>query len=307
MTKPKCLRYILDNRSLRAYGRAATRNFLRAFPWFSFLTQAPQALYSLTGYGLIFGSLMGFATDLFWGVVRAPVSGAPRIILPPADDVLGKAARYLTTPPWHWFNAAALSYEDHWLLLLADVMATQVVMQHFAAGFLDDRLEVLAGAPVIEFEPWHPATRSVLGDLGVDVQGAYDLPMGGLSPVPTYGEVLGRIGERFELTLREMQQDFPRVFSAQGFAWLLSTAGQDVWDWFDGGSSGFAPIFEPEELAFARLFEFGIFPPEPVEAELIELFLQRSLAIARAAGREFPGRSELMIAANEVWGGFVTA
>lgn len=307
LTKPKCLAALLDARPLRQYGLSRAAEFVEKFPWRGFLWQAPQALYSLTGYGVILGTGMGALTDLFWGAVRAPFSGLPRVQLPVADDPIMKAARYISQAPYHLFHGQVLSYEDHWLLALADAAAITILSGAFPAAILNDRIGDFAASPEIQFRPWNAATLQVLGELGIDPDAEQVPVIPGMTAQSSYAEILSAIARNFPNWLQTVQREFPATVSASAFAKTLSDAGRDFFRWSLDGVEGLQPIFEPEELAFARLFEYGIFPDHDLAPEEIDVFLQRALEISFAGGRDLPARSDLIAAANEVWGGWVPA
>lgn len=276
---------------------------MEKFPWRSFFIQAPQALYSITGYGLVLGGIMGFTVDAFWGVIRSPFNGFPTIIGPPPSDPVGKAARYVAQPAIHMLGGAALSYEDHWLLAAADAVAIQILAGAASASVLDDRLGVIAESPLIRFEPWHPATVAALAALGVDRSSAKAHAVPGLPELATYGDVLSLVGQQYPQFLQEARVDFPPTLSATSLAMMVADSGDSILRWGAGGEAAVSPTFEIDELIFARMFEYGVFPPDDFELVSMDRFFERSYAIARASGHNLPNRAEMILAAVEVWGG----
>jgi hypothetical protein len=66
-----------------------------------FLLEAGQVLYTLTGYGLILGSVMGFLADTAWATLDMAISGRPIVaVIPPPTDAIGKAWRVLQSAPY---------------------------------------------------------------------------------------------------------------------------------------------------------------------------------------------------------------
>ena len=307
LTKPKCLGAFASTKSVRKYGLARASQFLTRFPWFSFLLQAPQALYSLTGYGLILGSVMGAITDFTWGAVRAATGNKVELRGPPPSDPVSKAARYLSQGPVHMAASEALTFEDHYLLLAADVVATGIIMQNFRAADLLPRLDLVAAAPVVTVEPWNPATVGALQSFGWAPGGEQVPFLPELGPTSTYVDMVQAYSNLFPSWIDSVARDFPVTFSSTAFMAMLMEAGADVFTWASGGEQVTRPIFDPEELVIARCFEFGIFPPGDVSPEVVEVFVLRALQLAAARGRELPDRGDLARAAAEAWGSFVTS
>jgi hypothetical protein len=301
--KKNCLGTFASLLVARRYRIDRAAQFLTKFPWFSFLMQAPQALYSLTGYGVILGSVMGFATDLLWGAIQLPFGGGIQFNAPPASDPIMKAARYVSQPAYHYHHGEMFSYEDHWLLLAADIVATGILMQAYSATDLLPRLDTIVQAKVLPWEPWYPATMEALYSEGWQPGAGQVAPILGMSEQPTYLEAMQTIGAGFPRWMQNVRLDFPASYSTTAFQLALFGAGHDVLTWANGGDDAFVPVYEPEEIAVARLFEYGIFPPDDVELEQVELYVTRSLEIAQALGRKYPARSDVLAAAAEAWGG----
>lgn len=285
---------------------------MRKFPLRGFIWQAPQALYTVTkeltgtGYGLVLGSIEGFKADVFWGTLRGYGGAKVRVQGPPPSDLLGKAHRYLLQPAFQYWRGGRLSYEDHWLLAAADAVAIRVVQESGPVGDLSDRWAVAQNLPLIDFVPWHPATRAVLAQGGVDPDGPQRGPIDELGSNATYGEALAGILAGWPQFVEEASMDFPASTAATALELVIDESGRDVIDWLNDGDAGITPVFDPEEMILARMFEYGIFPPAAVSADQLDWFFQRAGEIAAAGGRDLPGRGEMISAAEEVFGGFVS-
>lgn len=288
------------------YGLERAGAFLSRFPWLGFLLQAPQALYSLTGYGLVLGSVMGFLTDAFWAPVRLLSGETVRVQGPPPSDPIGKAARYLTQPGYHYAQSDFYSYEDHWLLTAADIVATGLLMREFKASRLLARADVITQTPVIGFTPWYTPTVSALRAEGYSPELEQVGPLEGLTARTNYLEVTQRIAAEFPGWIDRVAAEFPPTFETTAFSIAMFEAGEAVLDWLNDGERTAKPIFDPLELTVARCFEFGIFPAFDPAAEQVQLFAERALQLAAAGGKELPGPIEMKRAASEAWGGFVS-
>jgi hypothetical protein len=291
---------------LRKYALDRAGQFLRKFPLKGFLIQAPQALYTLTGYGVILGTVMGMVTDTLYAVIRAPFSGAPQIFAPPPSDPVMKAARYIVQPPYHYTHGQLFTQEEHLLLLQADIVASWVLRENFTVGQIGDRIDDFLDSPVIDFQPWHPDSIRVLKETGWTAGSLSDQPVPGLSATSTYRETLNVLTERFEGWIQTIVGEYNNTAMAEYFFQTLLELGEQNLTWLNEGDKATRPIYFPEELAIARLFEYSIFPPVDPEPGDLGVYAARALALAQAAGKELPGFEEVRAAVIEVWGTFST-
>lgn len=280
-------------------------DFLVKTPWLSVLLQGGQVAADLWGVGLQLGGVMGFVSDTMWGWVRRNEGNGVVFRGPPPSDILGKAIRFLTSIPAQWTGGDWLSYEDHWLLLAAQVVATDVVMQNFTADQFGASIDQWIDGGAVYHEPWYPATVEMLRSKGWAPQAEYSPPHEGLNFRSTNREILEREAELFPRFLQAARADFPASTSAWAFQYLAAELCQRFLSWGTGKDSAGVPVFDPEEYVFARMFEWGVLPPPPSGREAIELMIERALQIARANGEELPRLATMRAAANEVWGGFV--
>jgi hypothetical protein len=103
--------------------------------------------------------------------------------------------------------------------------------------------------------------------------------------------------------LKVARADFPRSSSATYLQIAIAQNGRAVFDWLMDGDAGMVPVFDPWEIAFARQFETGVFPPITPSPEQVDYYITRSLEIAAGSGREFPSGGDLRSAIAEVFGG----
>jgi len=204
----------------------------------------------------------------------------------------------------HHAAGAFFSYEDHWLLLAADVVALRIVMERSNPAIFEQRGMELLDYPVIMQEPWHPATRAALAEVGWSEGIDYRTVLDTGEHRTTYREVIADYMNRFPKYLEEIRVEFPASASATMYANAFAEICEALLTWGTGYESIGKDIFEPQELALARFFEYGIFPPLGTEDQVIDWMIQRSIEIARGAGRDLPTRGEMILAANEAWGGY---
>jgi hypothetical protein len=272
--------------------------------WLPFALQAPQATYTLTGYGVVLGGIMGALSDAAWALLRVNEGKGVKVIGPPPTDPLGKALRYLTEPSPHVAGGAVLSYEDHWLLLAADVISMGLVMENFSPAALLEREEFYSSSEVLEYEPWKPESRVALSELGWRPGMTSAPAISGLSERPTYLEVSRRLAADLPRWVAEIARDFPATYSATWFGVVFNELGAAVLNWLSETPGNVRPVFDADEMAVARLFEFGVKPPAFVEGDSWLLYTERARELAAAAGRDFPGPVEVKAAAVDSWGSY---
>ena len=289
---------------LRTKSAVRVAEFVSKFPLKSFLLQAPQVTADLWGVGIQLGSIMGIIGDSIYAGIRA--LGGARVTLrgPPPSDPLSKAVNYLISPMHHHAGGALWSYEDHWLLLAADVIAMRIVMDRMGPALFEQRGVEALDYPVPMQEPWHPATRAALGELGwspsIELRSPYDQEGGAV----TYRDVMTQNVAQYPGYLEQIRVDFPASSSATIYANILAEITEEVLTWGTGFVTIGKDVFDVEEYTLARMFEFGVLPPDDISVDLIDWMIQRSIEIARAGGRDLPDRGSMILAANEVWGGY---
>jgi len=291
-------------RRFRSYKFHGAVDFAAKMPWAGFLIQGAQVASDLWGVGLQLGGVMGFVSDTMWGWIRRNEGNGTVFRPPPPSDLLGKAVRYLTGWSAHYTGGDWLSYEDHWLLLAADIVATDIVMANFTAQQFDQSTVEWLHKPGLYHEPWNPATIEALRSVGWKPQAEYSPPYEGLNFRSTNYEILKREAELFPNFLQSARRDFPRTTSASMFQYTAGELAQRLLTWGTGAQEIGTPVFEPEEYVFARMFEWGVLPPAPTSGEAIGRMVERALQIARANGEELPRLATMRAAAVEVWGSY---
>lgn len=303
LTKAGCLRAFAALRPARMWRAVSPGSFLSGVGLLPFLLTAGQAAKSLTGYGIVLGGIMGAVTDFGWGLVQRARGGSVRIEGPPPSDPLGKAVRYILQPAYHAAWGQLFSFEEHMMLAAADSVAAQIIMQQSTAAQLAQRWPEMADVPVLEFSPWSADSLEAMRRAGINAAAPFASPMDGLGFRPTYRQALTAIAAAHEAWWPTIASEFPRAAVSQEFSSMVSETGKAILEWMGSSPGSIQPIFEPEEIALARMIETGVFPVDHVFPETLELAIGRALEIAGAGGRSLPQRDDLVSAVTEIFGG----
>lgn len=284
--------------------KQAFANFLKPLGWRRWLgaiLQGAQALYTLTGSGLMLGSLMSALSDTFWGSIRA-LSGAQVIFRdPPPSDPAAKAARVLSQASEFTFGGEILSWQDHLLVLIGLNLAVEMLAESGPA-VLDSRLDLMLQTEVPVYTVWEPSSRLVLRDAGINPDDApWPLSHQG-KPNPTFeallDEALGRL-EGWE----ELAADiFPDDETDAVAWWLYAEAGTDIFECLTGLSTDDIQSYPVELMAIAELAAMDIWPPEEAEAWEYTDWLRRAIVEAQRDSLRLPLLPHWQRAAVAKWG-----
>lgn len=150
--------------------KGAILRFARPWGWrrhVGALLQAGQAAYTLSGYGLSLGALMGAVSDTMWGSVRQLQGNQVIFRGPPPADPVGKAARIITQAPEANIGGQIYSKEDH-LLILAGLSTAINILRQTPRPVDENRLAALDETEIPLFVPWETSTRAALAEAGYD-------------------------------------------------------------------------------------------------------------------------------------------
>ena len=291
LTKPECFQILATLRGGRVWGVNRALKFLQKFPLYGFVLQAPQALFTVTkdilggpGYGVLPGPIMGMLSDTFWALLRSERGTVVRFNTPPPADFVSKAFRFLSHPPYHHGAGQAFSLEDHLMLSAATNIASQVAALIPVTDDMAERAELLFYSQTPQYTPWTESSLEIaLSEGWRDDLEPRDLVLPGVVG-PTYGDVLK------ELTVG--WYDVEQALSAEWGGSTLGTinsmlvyeAGDRILNWLNGEEQMFKPRFSQMEKAFARQFEYGIFPPEQMLNVTLEQYLTTAQGYATVRG-----------------------
>lgn len=303
ITKPNARRAWIRQRSVGRSLIARGPEFFSKFPWLGFLLQAPQALQTLTGYGLNLGTMMGFITDLMWTPYRLAKGEAVTFVGPPPDDAIGKAARYLSQPAAHMARGQMFSFEDHLLLSAADIVATTILSQAGTTQQLLSRQDEAASFEVGSIDPWNPATVDVLDEADWDATepGVYPFPE--IGETVTYFEAVSSISSGVPAWMAELAAGEARSELGQLFFYLLTDGGETVLEWLNGGELWWEDQLDPHEDVVMKMIERRVFPIAPIAGEDLRLLSIRVQELAAAVGETDYSAETLKRALNDLLGG----
>ncbi len=302
------------------------REFLRKFPWLSFIIQSPQALFTTTGWladrykevpaderpwyvpdagiGIILGPLMGMLNDLVWGSL-ARVAGAPVTFRgPPPADPFGKATRYLTQPPYHLAFPHMYSRDDLALLATADRAAIAILARDADRETISRRARELNRLGVAQYKPWTESALAVL------IANGYDPGVEQKQPAPrgvtrvTYGQVLPSIASQFGDAWTIYNAQFQNTSIGTFLHMIMTEGGSEVFSALTEDPDPIKNIFTRAELAFGRMFEFNVFPNAPVFGPHLDVMLEAANNEARALGFQVATRNTLINALNAYMNGW---
>lgn len=325
LTKPKCLSGLAALIKGRLGLLKRGRTFLATFPWMGFLIQSPQALFTTTGwladrykdtpvddrpwyvpnagYGIILGPAMGMMNDLVWGTLAKAAGASVTFRGPPPADPVGKATRYLSQPPYHLAFPHAYSRDDLAMLAVADAAAVKILAKTSDRNVLRTRARELnkIGAP--QFAPWTESALSVL------IANGYDLTTEQKQPLPagfggtTYGTALEWIATQAPNAYNTWADTFRGESLGTFLDMVMAEAGEDIFTELTDDDDPIKPIFTSTELAFARQFEFNVFPPYTPSPQHLGVALERAIDLARNLGLNQATQASLRQAFNEFFQG----
>lgn len=148
---------------LRRFGR-----YIRSKTSFADIIQAAQATVTVFGVGICLGSIMGFVQEAFWGGMLSWQGQKVRVVGPPKDDTIWKAARFISDYSASITVWDDLTPEEHLHLIVAYEYAIDFIQEHLDTSGLYDQ-----GLDKIEFvQPqltvWNTITKDIMREAGID-------------------------------------------------------------------------------------------------------------------------------------------
>lgn len=292
--------------SLQATSRIIrARDFLSSSQWLGFAIQAPQALESLTGYGLQLGTLMGAINDTTWGAVRKLDGDQVEFRLPPSPDPLVKAADFLIETAGTVFAGQILSSEDHLLLLAAASVATTIIAEDRRTLLHEERWPLLADTQIPLRRPWHPTTRLALAAAGINPEGAIRpfVPLD--NPRPTFLQA-AQLGSAASLRFQEdMRREFGPTSRGTVAQLLHDGAGLALWDLVHGIDGSTTPVYSDFDIFIAHAIEFNVFPARHLTPDELVGWYRLTWELTHIRGLNAPRKIDLQQAAEETLGGWL--
>jgi hypothetical protein len=280
--------------------------FLNASQWLGFAIQAPQAIETLTGYGLQLGTLMGAISDTVWGTIASLAGEQVEFRGPPPDDVFEKAVQFMLEAPHEVFGGQILSEADHTLLLSAGSVAANVIAERVPSFSRFDRAPTLARTEIPIRRPWQASSIAALAAAGMPPRAPQRPYVPTPSPRPSFLEA-ARIGAastvRFQSEMREVYGPTSRGTLA---SMLFSQTGSTLWDFVHGQAGSLLPVYDDFDKFLMFAIEYNIFPAHQLSADQLLAWYRASRAQAYYMGRDQPTRGDLITAANETIGGWTS-
>ena len=233
-----------------------------------FALQAGQVLQDFTGYGLALGPLFGFVSDAVWAAIRGAGRVPIVISVPPPDDPLGKAARFLLQTPILARAFKVVDYNDVAGSMLATDVAWQVIHEAAAERELDWNLDQLLETYWPYWYPSDPATQEFLLQFGYNPLPVRDPFTGEVVPPSTIGQAQAIGRHEMALWWQTMRERFPDEPTAPITLAIAQEAAQGFWDLFMGAPRSVRPGFDALEKVFGMAIEYDVLPWFVVEQAL---------------------------------------
>ena len=273
--------------------------------WLGFALQAPQALESLTGYGLVLGSVMGTVSNVVWSIPR--ILSGDKIVWrgPPSADPLSKAFNYLTGDIFVHNARDILTPEEHATLILAHNAALSIV---FASGtpLNMERSSQIQNIPVITGEPWELSTLEMLEEEGVDLREDIDA----FCPIknPTYDQIIQEAIREYPNWSKTIRNIIPedkydwwstvyQVYTEASFDSIEAVTGVPQEEFTEE---------DPRIKACQELASLDIMPLIPPSDEQLRKILEIALIKAQARHTVFPTGQDWKTSIEEICGPVVS-
>lgn len=288
----------------RRVARAA--DFLNTTQWLGFAIQAPQAIESLTGYGLQLGPLMGAISDSIWGAVGALQGSQVEFRGPPPDDILEKSIDFLLEAPQQIFGGQILSEDDHTLLLAAGSLAAGVISERGEPSAIPYRVNQLARTQIPLRRPWQASSIAALAAAGMLPGGPQRPFVPTPSPQPTFLQA-AQLGAAATLRFQhEMRSIYGRTSRGTLVSMLMSQTGEALWDFIHPGAPSTKVEYDSFDIFLMTAIETNVFPSRPIASDELLNWYRGAMAQAYYRGADNPTRGDIQRAATETLGGWTS-
>lgn len=308
LTKPCIRKTVKKYRGLKKLPLEAFRTFMAPGGWrrgLAFWLQAPQAMVTLTGYGMQLGTIMGGVSDAIWGGIRALGGSKVTFRGPPPSDPAGKAARYLSQTHQTVNLRDILTPDEHVLLIMAHQIAVGIMLSE-PLVWSDERISELNSTEVAVYEPWELSTLEMLEEVGHPLD--EDIVSYTNIENPTYGDVFDDSLSRWydwEIDIGQVMKEFSeeqnsviwQIYAESAHDMIEAVTGVS----YDDYTEDFQEIKTAYEMASYDLMPWRA-PSEPE----IKSYIDSATSIASARGASSPGHYEAGQAGTEIWGTMIS-
>lgn len=291
-----------------AFGRAKrmkrVAQFMSKTNWVGATIQGGQVLEQHTGYGLRLGGVMGLASDLTWGAIRAAEGKQVRIVGPPPGDPLTKAARFLVQTAQMGWLSNEVTKEDHMIINAAQAVAAARLTQEMGYVQMDDRAAILEQTEYPLFEPWDEDSRAALYDNGIDPSGPIRPFYRGRYNQPSFKQLIQSNGQN--------QWDYEYyqryIYGSSDTGTLMKTihdqAGTDILSMTVDEPNNLQDVGHNELNLVYAMTEFELFPPYIPDIYDMKDFIEYMAYVMQDEGLRFITESALKSALYESFGGW---
>ena len=304
LTKPNLRKGVRKYRNLKKAPLDAFRDFLAPGGWrkgMAFALQAPQAMVTLTGYGLQLGSIMGAVSETIWGGIRSLGGAKVTFRGPPPSDPASKAARYLSQHPANSNMRDILTPDEHLTLIAAQQVAVGILLD--AQAFIpDNRANTLMDTEVAVYEPWELSTLEALEE--ADMLPEWDITPYTAIENPTYGDIVTENVNQWYDWERSMS-DVMRDFGEEANSVVYQIYHESSHDMIEAATSvpfdDYTEDFSAIKAAY-RLTECNFMPEYVPSEDELRRFFDLAYTLAEARGKTIPDCRDYYYAGVEIFG-----
>lgn len=308
LSKPCLRKQIAKAKKLKKLPLELFRDWLSPGGWrkaMAFALQAPQALVTLTGYGLQLGTIMGAVSDSIWGGIRALGGGKVTFRAPPPSDPASKAYRVLNQANAYANQRCILTPDEHVMLLMAHNAAVGIILDS-GFSYSDAKCNEVMNYQVAVYEPWELSSLEILEEVNHPLD--EDIVPYSNRVNPTYEQLMyDNMNDWYE-----WEQHIRSVFAGYGdeyssILWMIcQEAAHDMieavtgvpWDAYTEDSPGAKAAYE---MAACDLMP--LYPPNETQ---VEELMDLAYTFAAARGKEYPGCEEFKQAGEELFKAMVS-
>lgn len=301
MTKPDMYKKVKNYKLSKRYGALRVEEFLRPSGWkrkIGDLLQAAQVPQSIIGIGIALGAIMGTLSDSTWAMYQVARGKKVVIRLPPKEDPIGKALRYIGQTPQQQFMQDILTQEDHELIVAAQNVSMGIVLSS-GLKFNDERCDYILDQQFPTMIPWEKSSIEALEDAW------YDLSRDDLyAPyIPKENPTIGDAIDMSLLSNYDYENNLRNIIIPEERGQILWQAwretGIDSLVYATGWSEDEILKYTDEQKAAVLPAEYGFqLIPKQGEENLIPQWFTVVRALAYRRDRKLPAKEDFIDATN---------